>query len=333
MNTPITVAIAGAGMVTGHHMPAWTSDPRVRVIGICDRDIDKARSRAAEFDIPAVFDGVDRMLDALRPDALDIALPPAAHGIALRAAAERGIAALCQKPLAPTLEEAQALAMELAGGPRVMVHENWRWRAHYRVLKDWLKRGALGSPVTFALNVMGSGLVRRPDGRVPALERQPFFADLDRFLVIEVLVHHLDTLAFLFGPVEIAGARLSVRAGTIAAEDTAVIALVAGGVAGTVTATAAAGGEPPLPNDRLLVHGTHASALLDDWTLRCSDPEIAEHVGSYDEGYPAAYAAAIRHFVDCLESGTPFETGMREGIAALRAVEAVYAHNGEGTAT
>lgn len=260
----------------------------------------------------------------MRPDALDIALPPDAHADALRAAAARGVAALCQKPLAPTATEAEALAAELAGGPRVMVHENWRWRAHYRVLRQWLAGGVLGDPVCFSLTVASSGLVRRADGTVPALDRQPFFSRLERFLVIEVLFHHLDTLAFLLGPIEVAGAALSSRAGTIRAEDTAAVALTAGGVPGTLTATFSAGAQTPLPTDRLELHGARTSAILDDWSLRSTDGSVKPHVLTYEESYPASYAAAIGHFVSGLAEGTPFETGLAEGVATLRAVERIY---------
>ena len=48
-------------------------------------------------------------------DAVDIASPRATHARMVEAAAARGIDALCQKPLTPTLTEAQALAQQVAG--------------------------------------------------------------------------------------------------------------------------------------------------------------------------------------------------------------------------
>ena len=60
-------------------------------------------------------------------DAVDVAAPREFHAEMVRMAARRGLAVLCQKPLAPTLAEAEALVAEVGGRCRLMVHENWRF--------------------------------------------------------------------------------------------------------------------------------------------------------------------------------------------------------------
>ena len=49
----------------------------------------------------------------------------------VRLAAQRGLPVLCQKPLAPALQEAIELAAEVKDQTRLMVHENWRFRGYY----------------------------------------------------------------------------------------------------------------------------------------------------------------------------------------------------------
>ncbi len=49
------------------------------------------------------------MLQALRPEVLDIATPPHTHMALLRLAAEHDVHCISQKPLAPTLTEARAM--------------------------------------------------------------------------------------------------------------------------------------------------------------------------------------------------------------------------------
>ncbi len=45
---PLRVALAGAGMISWHHLTAWrNAGERVRVVAICDPDVDKATRRAA----------------------------------------------------------------------------------------------------------------------------------------------------------------------------------------------------------------------------------------------------------------------------------------------
>jgi predicted dehydrogenase len=140
----LRVALAGAGMVSRHHLIAWSKLAGAKVVAVADPQQEKAAGRASEFAIERVFADVARMLDETRPDAIDIATPVETHAQVARLAAERGIAVLCQKPLAPTLREAEALAAEI--GPRVpvMVHENWRFRAPYSRARDWIAAGRIG---------------------------------------------------------------------------------------------------------------------------------------------------------------------------------------------
>ena len=48
----IRVAVAGAGMVTRHHLLAWQKLPQVEVVALCARRIANAQARAAEFGVP-----------------------------------------------------------------------------------------------------------------------------------------------------------------------------------------------------------------------------------------------------------------------------------------
>ena len=51
-----------------------------------------------------------QMLAAVKPDAIDIVAPMDAHVSLCHVAADRGVDILCQKPLAPSLEQARSLA-------------------------------------------------------------------------------------------------------------------------------------------------------------------------------------------------------------------------------
>ena len=43
-----------------------------------------------------------------------------------------------------------------------------------------------------------------------------------------------------------------------------------------------------------------------------------------DTGYQASFDGVIGHFVDCLETGAPFETGPADNLQTLRLVEDAY---------
>src|SRR5258707_932466 len=114
-------------MISAHHLAAWRSlGPRARVVAICDPDAARAAKRAEEFGIPATYRDREAMLDDVAIDALDVATPRETHADWVEAAAARGVDVLCQKPLTPTLAEAETLIRRIDGRIRLMVHENWR---------------------------------------------------------------------------------------------------------------------------------------------------------------------------------------------------------------
>src|SRR5262245_26401631 len=96
------IALAGAGFVAPYHLKAWQRlRGRAIVAAIADPNVEAARARAKAFGIPAVHASVEEMLDREQLDALDVASPRETHAPICRLAASRGLAILCQKPLAP----------------------------------------------------------------------------------------------------------------------------------------------------------------------------------------------------------------------------------------
>ena len=102
----------------------------------------------------ANFGDVVRMLDSVAPAVIDIVTPPATHLPLVKLAAERGIACISQKPLAPSYVAAVEL-VEVAerAGIELIVHENFRWMPSYREMRRCLDEGLLGTPHTIAVRL------------------------------------------------------------------------------------------------------------------------------------------------------------------------------------
>jgi D-apiose dehydrogenase len=323
---PLKVALAGAGMISWFHLVGWRNlGPRVRLVAVCDPSLANARARADEFSIEAVFQDRDAMLDAVAIDALDVASPRETHADWVDAAVARGIHVLCQKPLTPDLTQSEALVQRVAGRARLMVHENWRFRPWYRELRRWIVAGELGDVALARMAMINSGLLPDAEGHRPALIRQPFMQHEERLMIAEVLIHHLDTMRYLCGEMRVLGARVAHTLADVRGETTAAIYLeTAAGAPIEVSGTMAAPGFPARPPDRLEIIGTKASATFADNQLRLLGQ--APRVETYDgaAGYQASFDAVIAHFVDCLESGAPFETGPDDNLETLRLVEHAY---------
>jgi predicted dehydrogenase len=304
---------------------AWAAlGGRATVAAIADPAAAAARSRASAFAVASVYESVDAMLAHERLDALDVASPRATHAPICRLAARHGLAILCQKPLAPSLDEAEALVADL-DGVRLMVHENWRFRPHYRLIAAWLGEGRAGDVRTVTMSLLTSGLLPDERGALPALVRQPMFATLDRLLVMELLIHLVDTLRYLLGPLTLKSAQLGRSCEMVRGEDRAALALTAAnGAAVSLVGDLMAHGHPAEQFDRLEILGTRGAITLQRDRLSCRGTINEDIPVDLRANYSASYAAAIAHFVDRLANGAPFETGPEDNLETMRIVEGAY---------
>ena len=331
MKPRLRVGFIGAGWVTQHHLAGWQRETaRARVVAIADPSLASAQARADAFGIDKVYADAQAMLAAETLDAVDIASPRDTHAGLVRLAASRGIATICQKPLAPSFDAAARLVADVSAiaGMRLMVHENWRFRPYYRQIGHWLREGRIGRVQQAQMTLLSSGLIADAHGLLPALQRQPFIATLDRALVMEILIHHIDTLRSLLGEMSVAHARTGRTSAAMAGEDRATISFdTARGASVLLLANLGVHGEPPTLADHLLLIGERGTIRLQGDTLTCGgdQPDLRRY--DMPQCYADSYAATISHFIDALASGAAFETSPQDNLHTLRLVEDIYARN------
>jgi D-apiose dehydrogenase len=330
MSKRLRIGLIGAGMVSRHHLIAWAAiSEQAQVVAIADPSRENAARRADEFRIPNLYADAKEMLEAAELDAVDIAAPRQFHAALVRLAAQRRLPVLCQKPLAPTLQEAIELAAGVKDQTRLMVHENWRFRGYYRDAAAWLREKRIGEVKQAQLNLLTSGVLPGTDGLRPALERQPFMRGEKRMLVAEVLIHHLDTLRMLLGPLRVTAAGLSRSYAEMAGEDGATIQMTGErGTTVSIFASFAAQGYPATQVDRLDILGDRGAIRLDGPNLICTgEAPAAKHYDLAVE-YQGSYNRTIAHFVRSLIDNTPFETAPEDNLETLRLVEDCYRLSG-----
>jgi predicted dehydrogenase len=214
-----------------------------------------------------------------------------------------------------------ALVRRTEDKSRLMVHENWRFRPWYRELKRWIVAGELGDVILARMAMITSGLLPEASGRRPSLERQPFMQHEERLMIAEVLIHHLDVMRYLRRVARRAARTVpDVRGETLAS----IFLETASGAPVEVTGTMAAPGYSPRAPDRLEVVGSKASAMFADSELRLLAATPRSQSYDKDAGYQASFDGVIAHFVDCLETGAPFETNPEDNLETLRLVEDAY---------
>ncbi|MEM8923092.1 MAG: Gfo/Idh/MocA family oxidoreductase [Actinomycetota bacterium] len=324
-------ALVGAGYFARFHLDAWDRVDGAELVTVIDPD----RSRASQAAGPRRLNSHASLAEAIADpecaiDFVDIVTPPETHHRLAVTAAAAGLHVICQKPLAPTLAEAEALVAEM-GRRRVrfMVHENWRWQPWYRAIARLVDSGRAGEP-HHASFVMRSG---DGWGANAYLDRQPYFRHYPRLLFHETGIHFVDTFRFLLGEVISAYAVTARRNPVIAGEDAGVAVLrFASGATATFDGSRYHESDAAEPRYtfgrfRLDASAGHAELDLDGvvrWTplggsseVVLADPPRAGFGGD-------AVLTLQQHFVDGVASGEAFESEGDDYLRTMRVVEACY---------
>lgn len=113
----IRAAVIGAGEHGRRHAQAYRSIAGVELTGIYDLIPAKAARLGAELGVPA-FASLDDALGGA--DAASVVIPTTSHAAVARQALERGVDLLVEKPIASTVDEAEALTRLAAEKGRIL---------------------------------------------------------------------------------------------------------------------------------------------------------------------------------------------------------------------
>ncbi len=322
-------AILGTGFWARYQLSAWRELPRVHCVALYNRTRAKAEALAKEFGVPAVYGDPEELVRSEKPDFIDIITDVGTHSRLVHLAADHRIPVICQKPLAPTLDEAERMvaACRQAGVP-LFVHENWRWQTPLRALKQVLDEGRLGcvfrSRVTYA-------------NSFPVFDNQPFLKTLEQFILTDIGTHILDTTRMLFGEADTLFCRTARVHGDIRGEDVATVML---GMASGATVTCEMSYASRLEHDRFPETFIHLEAergsaeLGPDYWLRVTTAEGTMARRVPPPFYPwaeARYALAQVAGVACnanllgaLRGEHPAETTGDDNLKTLELVFGAY---------
>jgi predicted dehydrogenase len=319
--------LIGCGWFARNHLHAWREVAGARIAAVCDQDEARARAYAEEFGVPRCYTGAEEMLRGEELDFVDLVTQPGTHRPLVELAARHGVHVICQKPMAPSLEDARAMVTSCRdAGVRFMVHENFRWQTPMRTLKG--AAGALG---------------RLFFGRVywrtafDVFTNQPYLASDPRFIISDMGVHLLDLARFFLGEAEqLYCQTLRVNPG-IRGEDVATVLLrMASGATGLVEMSYASLLEEELfPQTLIDLEGEHGSAKLGaDFRITV----VTEAGVTHRDAAPGSLSWGVslirhiqesvlrieQHWADCLRQGREPETSGEDNLKTLELVYGAY---------
>jgi predicted dehydrogenase len=207
METPIRYGLIGCGGFGRFCLSQYQRIGGLECAGVADADHALAQKTADEHRVKA-WNTPEEMLSSEMVDLVHLATPPYTHGGLGLSALHAGKHVLIEKPLATTMDTAQALvAASDATGRILAVNLMMRYNPLCAAVKRLIEREPLGEP-------LHAHFVN--DAKDEYLPPEHWFWDRDRSggIFVEHGVHFFDLFEWWFGPGRVAAAQQLLRPGT-----------------------------------------------------------------------------------------------------------------------
>ncbi|MFZ4288319.1 Gfo/Idh/MocA family protein [Variovorax sp. HJSM1_2] len=224
--TKLRIAVAGAGYIGQAHMQAARASASCSLCAVIDPS-PAAVPLAAAAGVP-LYPSLEALLAADRPDGVILATPNQLHVPHAMACIAAGLPMLLEKPIAPTVAEAQALAdaVERSGARMLIGHH----RAHSPIMakaREVVASGQLGRVVA----VVGSATFFKPS---EYFDDAPWRREIGGGPILINMIHEVHNLRMLCGDIVAVQAFASNAVRGHVVEDTVAINLrFASGALGT----------------------------------------------------------------------------------------------------
>jgi predicted dehydrogenase len=360
MADKVRIGVAGTSWwADAMYLPAISTHPLADVRAVAGGSRPQhTREFAAQWGIAHAYDSVDEMLGAEELDALLVLTPNNSHFAIAKAALERGLHVLCEKPVGMTSAEARTLAnLAAAKGVTTMVPFTYMNMPGMRYLKELVDEGYIGDP--YHLNMRYFAGYGR-DGKYA----WRFDLDVAGAALSGDLGSHLAYYAYwLFGPVESVTAEFGMNVRREPrpdgsdyphGEDSAIILLrFANGATGSLHVSSVA----HEPSSFAQLHGIelHGSRgtlhHVNDWNslqvvsgARSTDDAVRELPipdrcwgGAPRDNAHETYKHVFRHqdtqaraFISAVAAGRPVQPDLADGLHIQRIVDAAVISAREG---
>ncbi len=334
--------IGSGGIATTAHIPSLLEIADAQVLAVANRSIDKARAAAALVDGATAYDDNQRVIAHPGVDAIIVSMPPKWHAEWTIKAAQAGKHVLCEKPMACTLDECDAMIAACeAAGVQLMVAEMKRFNPGFRKAKELLDEGVIGDVF----------LARYHNSYFEPHTREGWWTDTEISgggEMMNELTHQVNVLRWLLGPVSEVGCMSNHPQGPMP-EDNAVVSLrfetsaVSVVTISWMTKSYNVAFPAPLEHawdERIDLFGTDGSLRIQTpFTYWRTPIELLIYtekgLSSFNRGWnvvrcapTAHYVEQLQHFIRCIQGRDTCEVPGEEGradlevvLAAMRAAE------------
>ena len=146
----LKVGIIGCGKIAQvRHIPEYMDNLDAQLTGLFDLNQERTKELAAKYGCKA-FGSIEEMLADAEIDAVSVCVANHVHADISIQALKAGKHVLCEKPMAVTLEDCEAMVQTAAAyGKKLMIGQNQRFAKAHMEARKLIQEGAIGDVVTF----------------------------------------------------------------------------------------------------------------------------------------------------------------------------------------
>ena len=336
----IKVAILGAGFIADIHMESYHRFvPEAKIVAVYTRNAEKAKAFAEKHHINSWYTDLDEMLEHTGCEVVDICLPNYLHATTTIKAAKAGKHVIIEKPLAVTLQEADAMIGACKeAGVKLMYAEELCFAPKYERVRHMVNEGAIGDIYMLKQSEKHSG------------PHSDWFYDIALSgggVLMDMGCHGIAWFRWMLKNAKAISVYASMStvlhgARTKGEDNSLVIIDFENGVTGLVENSWAKHGGM---DDKSEVYGTAGVVYADlfmgnaaisyskngyGYAMEKADTTIGWSFTVFEEIFNQGYPHELKHFIECVQQNKqPLVTG-EDGRAVLEIIYAAYASAGEG---
>ncbi|MDP1442149.1 Gfo/Idh/MocA family protein [Priestia megaterium] len=146
----VKVGIIGCGSIAQHrHLPEYKMNKEVEIVAVCDINEQRAIEVAEQYGAKAYIN-YEELLVSGTVDAVSVCTPNYLHAPISIAALKSGVHVLCEKPMATSKEEAQAMIQaSKESGKKLMIGHNQRFVSSHQKARQLIENGEIGKVYSF----------------------------------------------------------------------------------------------------------------------------------------------------------------------------------------
>ncbi len=312
----LRAAVIGLGGISAAHLGGWAKAEGVDVIAGADVNEEAVKSAVDTHGLAGYTDW-ERMLDEEKPDLVSVCTPPFLHREMASAALERGIHVMCEKPMAGTIEDAEALADVAASADALlMIAFCHRFHGPAMKMKELLDSGILGVPLFFRGTF--------PGGKDMSTNHRGVLAQAGGGALMDNGSHALDLYTYLMGPIANVSCRAGTRVQEIETDDVALVIFEGeNGCYGEVLV----GYAMPKGFDEWRVAGSEGVVEIVDYMagpVRSWDAATDEWTEHECDTSLSRFDRQFAHFIECIASGQQPRSNAETALHTQRVVGAAY---------